>query len=156
MFTPDLTQGNWFGEHARAYLADGAAAHMVDLTAGGGNGPTPSLLLRTVGRKSGNTLYSPLIYGEMGDEKVLIASKGGSRRNPAWFHNLTAAAEVEFKLKDDCWRAVTRIVEGGERERMWRMMAEIYPPFDDYQAKTERHIPVIALKPIAQIPKLSN
>lgn len=143
-------------DHLKAYLADGADARMIDLSVIGVEGTAPCLVLRTVGRKSGRTLLSPLIYGEAGDEVVIIASKGGAPQHPAWYLNLAAAEEAEYKLGDDCWRASVRVVEGPERERLWRMMAEVYPPFDDYRASTDRRIPLIALKRMEQIPVLSD
>jgi deazaflavin-dependent oxidoreductase (nitroreductase family) len=156
VFKPDFSTRNWIGDHLKAYLEDGESARLIDMTAAGGPAETPTLVLRTKGRKSGRTLLSPLIYGEAGDEKVLIASKGGAPEHPAWFLNLEAEPQVEYKLGDECWRAVARIVEGPEREQLWRMMAEVYPPYDEYQARTDRHIPLIALKPVERIEKLSD
>jgi len=151
-----MTSGDWVAEHIRTYLENGKAAHLIDMSAvGGREGPTPSLLLRTVGRKSGRTQLVPLIYGRHGDEVILIASKGGAPQHPAWYLHMTSAAAVEYKLDDQCHRALWRELEGEEREQVWREMAELYPPYEDYQAATTRHIPVLALRPVAEIPSLS-
>jgi deazaflavin-dependent oxidoreductase (nitroreductase family) len=139
---------DWIRDHALRYLeTDGAEGHLWDSSGVGGPGPVPTLLLRTVGRRSGRPLLLPLIYGRSGDGYVVVASRGGDTRHPAWFLNLQAQPEVEIQVEDQRMAARARVAEGAEREALWRQMAEIFPPYDDYRARTERRIPVVVLEP---------
>jgi len=144
--SPTLPQ--WMQDHIRRYLAtDGADGHMFDLTAAGG-GMVPTLLLTTRGRKSGRELLLPLIYGKSGTNYVIVASKGGAPAHPAWYLNLTSDPNVKIQVKDKRMQARARTATGTERQRLWKQMAKIYPPYTDYQAKTAREIPVVVLEPI--------
>jgi deazaflavin-dependent oxidoreductase (nitroreductase family) len=87
-----------------------------------------------------------LIYGRDGDRYVVVASKGGAPRDPGWYRNLTKAPDVEVQVKDEVFRARARTAAGQERERLWRAMAQIWPPYDEYAEKTEREIPVVVLE----------
>jgi deazaflavin-dependent oxidoreductase (nitroreductase family) len=138
----------WIKDHIELYLADGEAGHLWDSAAGGGKGLLPTLLLTTVGRKSGNRLAIPLIYQPTGDGGYcIIASKGGAPAHPAWYLNLSASNTVELKVANDKFTAVARVAEGDERERLWKLMADYYSPYNAYQAATERQIPVVVLDP---------
>ena len=110
-----------------------------------------TLLLQTTGRKSKEAKIAPLIYGKDGNRFVIVASKGGSPDHPAWFLNLRDQPEVRFQVADMKYRGSARITSGAERERLFRMMAKLYPPYDDYQAKTAREIPVVTLEPREEI-----
>jgi deazaflavin-dependent oxidoreductase (nitroreductase family) len=103
------------------------------------------LLLTTTGRKSGKEITMPLIFGEDGDSQVLVASRGGAPEHPGWYLNLEANPEVAVQVKADKFRARARTAEGEERERLWKMMNEIWPHYDEYQTKTTRQIPVVVL-----------
>ena len=103
------------------------------------------LLLTTVGRKSGRESTTPLIFGMDGDNPVIVASKGGAPEHPGWYLNLEANPEVGVQVKADKFRARARTAEGEERERLWKMMNEIWPHYDEYQTKTTRQIPVVVL-----------
>ena len=138
----------WIAEHIELYRTDPEKAHMWDSTSLGGPGLLPTLLLTTRGRKSGEPRALPLIYGTAGDSHVVIASKGGMPTHPLWYLNLDAdpACEIQVGAKHVVARA--RVAEGEERERLWKQMAEIYPPYDDYQKSAgERRIPVVVLDP---------
>jgi proline iminopeptidase len=146
---------NWQQIHIDLYLkTDGAEGHFVDFTPAGGPLETPCLILRTTGRKSGAEKLAPLIYGEDGENYVIVASKGGAPNHPAWFLNLEAEPKVGFQVGAQKFEGAARIAEGAERERLFAMMAKLYPPYDDYQAKTSRRIPVVVLEPKARIEKL--
>lgn len=141
---------DWIKDHLKRYLeTDGADGHYWDATIGGGKGMVPTLLLTTVGRKSGKRLTLPLIYGPAGDGYCVIASKGGAPAHPAWYLNLDANPDVHVQVAADKFRARARVAEGAEREALWQKMVEIYAPYDDYQAATERRIPVVVLDPVA-------
>jgi deazaflavin-dependent oxidoreductase (nitroreductase family) len=103
------------------------------------------LLLTTTGRKSGKEITMPLIFGQDGGSQVLVASRGGAPEHPGWYLNLEANPEVGVQVKGDKFRARARTAEGEERERLWKMMNEIWPHYDEYQTKTTRQIPVVVL-----------
>ena len=105
-----------------------------------------TLLLTTTGRKSGESRTTPLIYGEDGGNQVIIASKGGAPDHPAWFKNLDADPSVRVQVGPDEFAARARVAGGEERERLWKLMAGIWPDYDDYATKTDREIPVVVLE----------
>lgn len=145
----DFSEIPWIKKHIELYKTDPAKAHMWDSTVAGGPGPLPTLLLTTTGRKSGKPRSLPLIYGEADGSYVVIASKGGLPTHPIWFLNLQANPECDLMVGPKPVRARARVAEGEERERLWRHMAEIYPPYDDYQERAgDRTIPVVVLDPI--------
>ena len=121
---------------------------MWDSTPVGGPGPIPTLLLTTTGRRSGKPIVMPLIYGEADGNYVVVASKGGAPQHPGWYLNLAAQPQVEVQVIDKRFRAKARTSTGTERARLWEKMATIYPPYNDYQKKTEREIPVVVLEPV--------
>jgi deazaflavin-dependent oxidoreductase (nitroreductase family) len=145
----DFSQIPWIREHIELYKTDPEKAHLWDSTVAGGPGPLPTLLLTTRGRRSGQPRSLPLIYGEHGDAFVVIASKGGMPTHPLWFRNLEADPSCELMVGPRKVTARARVAEGEERERLWKQMAEIYPPYDEYQERAgERTIPVVVLDPV--------
>ncbi len=139
---------DWIKTHLELYLADGEAGHLWDASDAGGEGMLTTLLLFTTGRKSGRTSILPLLYRPTGDGGYcIIASKGGAPSHPAWYLNLEADPNVHLKVVNDEFDAVARVAEGEERERLWQLMVEFYPPYTDYQAATDRQIPVVVLDP---------
>jgi deazaflavin-dependent oxidoreductase (nitroreductase family) len=146
---PDFSQIPWIAEHIRLYQTDPEKAHLWDSTPVGGPGPLPTLLLTTKGRKSGTPRPLPLIYGKAGESYVVIASKGGMPEHPLWFRNLEAEPVCDVQVASKRLRAKARVATGAERERLWKQMAAIYPPYDAYQkAATQRTIPVVVLDPL--------
>lgn len=107
----------------------------------------PMLLLFHVGAKSGQPRTSPLLYIPEGDDYVIVASKGGYPRNPAWFHNLRAKPDAAAQVGSTVRPVRARIATGEERERLWRRAVELYPPYAEYQKRTEREIPLVVLEP---------
>ena len=137
---------DWIREHVELYLKDGEAGHYWDASLGGGEGMLTTLLLTTRGRKSGRTLTLPLIYRPTDSGGYcVIASKGGAPNHPAWFLNLSTDPNVQVQVVNDRFAAVARVAEGAERERLWQMMVDYYAPYTDYQAATQRQIPVVVL-----------
>jgi deazaflavin-dependent oxidoreductase (nitroreductase family) len=121
-----------------------------DFRANGGKvgGPfagAPMILVTHTGAKSGKTYTTPLVYTTDGDRLVIIASKGGSPENPAWFHNLVANPNVEVEVGDERFAAVASVTEGEERQRLFDQQAELMPNFDEYAKATTRTIPVVVL-----------
>jgi len=138
----------WIAQHIELYRTDPEKAHMWDSASLGGPGLLPTLLLTTTGRKSGEPRALPLIYGEAGDGYVVIASKGGMPNHPIWYRNLEANPDCELMVGPKQVSARARVAEGEERERLWKQMAKIYPPYDDYQKSAgARTIPVVVLEP---------
>ena len=137
----------WIGDHLRRYLeSDGVDGHMWDSAPVGGPGPIPTLLLTTTGRRSGQPVIMPLIYGKTDKGYVVVASKGGAPQHPGWYLNLVAHPEVEVQVIAERFRAKARTATGEERAELWKKMAIIYPPYNAYQAKTDREIPVVVLE----------
>jgi len=105
------------------------------------------LLLTTTGRKTSNESTTPLIY-DLDDDgnPVIVASKGGAPEHPGWYENLAKTPEVGVQIKGETFRARARVAEGEERERVWRLMNEMWPHYEEYAEKTDREIPVVVLE----------
>jgi deazaflavin-dependent oxidoreductase (nitroreductase family) len=130
---------DWIAEHLKKYIAtNGADGHIW-------NG-VPTLLLTTTGRKSGKPLQLPLIYGKDGDHFVIVASRGGAPDHPGWYKNLAANPDVKVQVLADKFSARARTATGAERARLWQAMAKIFPPYEEYKAKTAREIPVVVIE----------
>jgi deazaflavin-dependent oxidoreductase (nitroreductase family) len=119
---------------------------LTDGKRGGRMRGAPILLLMTTGRRTGKRRTTPLMYGRDGDRLVLIASKGGDPKHPAWYLNLRGR-EAEVQIGGERRRVRARDADGEERERLWTLMVGLYPPYADYQTKTTRRIPVVVLEP---------
>lgn len=132
------TLPDWAQEHMRNYLAtDGADGHIWR--------GVPTLLLTTIGSKSGEERMLPLIYGEDDGDYVIVASKGGFAEHPAWYNNLVVQPKVQVQVAADKFSATAVAIDGARRQELWNMMAEVWPLYIEYQQKTDRHIPVVAL-----------
>lgn len=133
------TLPDWAAEHMKNYLAtDGEDGHIWR--------GVPTLLLTTTGRKSGEPRMLPLIYGKHGDDVVIIASKGGHADHPSWYINLHANPAVEVQVAADKFSATAITITDERRQAMWNALAEIWPPYIEYQEKTDRQIPVVLLQ----------
>ncbi len=108
---------------------------------------TTLLLLHHVGAKSGKDRINPLAYDRDGDRYVIFASKAGAPTNPDWYHNLRAHPNVTIEVGTDTIDVVAAEASGEERDRLFSAQVERSPNFADYQAKTDRVIPVIVLTP---------
>jgi deazaflavin-dependent oxidoreductase (nitroreductase family) len=106
----------------------------------------PMLLLTTTGAKSGQQRTTPLVHTRDGDRIVVIASKGGAPTNPAWYHNLVANPTVTVELGTEKFPAKATVVTGTERDRLFAAQAAMMPAFAEYETKTTRKIPVVALE----------
>jgi len=136
----------WIQDHLDRYIAtNGADGYLWDASLGGGKGMVPTLLLTTTGRKSGAALTMPLIFGRAGADYIVIASKGGAPAHPAWYLNLQAKPEVQVQVKAEKFTARARTATGDERAKLWAQLVGIYAPYEQYQAKTDRQIPVVVL-----------
>lgn len=110
----------------------------------------PVLLLRTIGRKSGEERTAALVYLRDGDNLVVVASNGGSDRSPGWFFNLQKNPEVGVQIGRHRTRMRARIADPQERARLWPLVNRNNSNrYDGYQAKTKRQIPIVILSPCA-------
>jgi deazaflavin-dependent oxidoreductase (nitroreductase family) len=138
---PLESAAGWVRDHVGRYLeTEGEDGHEWR--------GAPTLLLTTLGRRSGRPRRIALIYGCDGDNYVLVASKGGAPSHPLWYENLTAHPEVRVQVKGERFTARARTAEGEERKRLWPIMTALWPDYDAYQTRTEREIPVVVLEPV--------
>lgn len=129
----------WVKKHVEEYLStDGEKGHDFQ--------GVPALLLTTTGRRSGQPLQLPLIYGQAGDRYLVVASRGGTPDHPDWYKNLVANAKVEVQVKADRFSAQARTATESEKPALWELMAKIWPAYNEYQTKTDRSIPVVILE----------
>lgn len=143
----DLADRSWpilrrvMGAHTLAYRATGGLiGHRVP-------GAPRMLLLEHVGAKSGRRRTSPLVYFRDGENLVLIASKGGFAKHPAWFHNLRANPDTRVQVGHRRPLVHARVATPAERERLWPKAVETYRGYAGYAKRTDREIPVVILEP---------
>jgi F420H(2)-dependent quinone reductase len=129
------------GGHATIYRAtNGLIGHRFP-------GSPPMLLVDHVGAKSGTMRTSPLVYAEDGENVILVASKGGYPRNPAWFHNLMANPDTSIQIGSRRRQVHARVADSEERKRLWPKVVKVYGGYEDYQQRTDREIPLVILEP---------
>ena len=105
------------------------------------------LLLDHVGAKSGKRRTTPLTYLREGEKLVIVASKGGHPKNPAWFHNLRANPDTTVQVGSRRRPVRARVATRAERTRLWPRVVDLYGGYRDYQERTEREIPLVILEP---------
>ena len=142
----DLADRTWpllrrlMGAHTLAYRATrGLVGHHIP-------GIGPMLLLDHVGAKSGVRRTSPLLYLRDGDDLVVVASKGGFPKHPAWLHNLKANPDTVVQVGSERRQVHARVATAAERPRLWDAAVAVYPTYADYQRRTEREIPLVVLE----------
>jgi deazaflavin-dependent oxidoreductase (nitroreductase family) len=131
---------HWVSDHIQKYLkTNGKTGH--EWRPG-----IYSLLITTIGRKTGKLHRTGLIYGMDQDRYIIVASNGGHPKHPNWYLNIKKNPGVLVQVKSEKFLARARDAEGAERQRLWKMMAKIFPQYEDYQRKTARKIPVVILE----------
>ncbi len=126
--------------HVLAYRATGGVVgHRLP-------GAPPVLLLDHVGARSGRRRTTPLVYLRDGEDVVVVASKGGYPRHPAWFHNLRAHPDTTVQIGSERRRVHARVATPRERARLWPKAIDTYGGYRGYQARTEREIPLVVLE----------
>ena len=119
--------------------------------AGNVGGPfegAPLLLLHTTGARTGKERVNPMMYQDLGSGTVAVfASKAGAPTNPDWYRNVVANPDVTAEIGTETRRFRARIASSAEREPIWNKQKQDYPGFADYEAKTDREIPVVILDP---------
>ncbi|MET0240143.1 MAG: nitroreductase/quinone reductase family protein [Sphingobium sp.] len=144
---------DWAAEHRESYLRSGGAeGHIADLTPVGGRSFATHCLVKYTGRKSGKTFITPLCYADIGGEVVICASKGGADHHPAWYLNIIESDVIEFQIATQAFRGTWREPDGAEREKIWSFFIDCHPFYADYQASTERLIPLVMMKAAEPIP----
>ena len=109
----------------------------------------PCIIVTHFGNKTGAIRKIPLMRGKVGNDYVLVGSMGGQPKNPVWVYNLRANPDVEIRDATEVHKMrVREVTDEQERQRLWDAAAEAYPPYNDYQAKTSRKIPVFLAEPV--------
>ncbi len=139
------SQWPWVRDQVSEYEASGGQRANTLLDTG-----MPIIVVTTRGHRSGSVRKSPVMRVEHGGEYALVASKGGAPENPGWFYNLVAHPdEVTIQDGPAPFRVTVREVKGEEKARWWDRAVAAYPPYSEYQEKTDRQIPVFVAAPFA-------
>lgn len=136
----EISPESWVRDQTEKILATGT-------TEGVQVADRPIVLVTIRGAKSGKLRYTPLMRVEHGGSYALVASKGGAPEHPLWYHNLSANPHVELQDGTETKEYDAREVAGDERAEWWERSVAAYPPYADYQTKTDRQIPVFVLEP---------
>jgi F420H(2)-dependent quinone reductase len=111
----------------------------------------PVIIVTHKGNKTGAIRKTPLMRVKDGANYVLIGSQGGAPKNPEWVYNLRADPNLELRDRTEVFSMRAREVEDAdERARLWKLAVQAFPPYDEYQAKTSRQIPVFVAEPLRQ------
>lgn len=138
------TPVDWVRKQVELYEGSGGTEGTTLLDTG-----LPCIIVTHTGNKTGAIRKTPLMQVKDGDSYVLVGSQGGAPKNPVWVYNLRANPDVEIRDKTEVFKMRVREVENdAERQRVWALAAEAFPPYDDYQAKTSRKIPVFIAEPV--------
>ena len=121
-------------------------AGRVDSAMGGSFKGRPMLILHTTGARTGRERLAPLMYLQEGDRRFVFATKGGAPTHPHWFHNLKANPDVRVETGTETYPAAAAEMTGAERDRIYAAQAAAWPQFVEYEQKTTRRIPVVALE----------
>jgi len=138
--TPELSPTDWVRDQTEKILAAGTT-EAVQLSG------MKIVLFTTTGAKSGKKRYVPLMRVEEEGKYAMVASKGGAPQHPSWYFNVKAHPEIQV-LDGDVWTTMTarELPEGDEREHWWTLAVAAFPPYAEYQTKTDRLIPVFVLE----------
>jgi F420H(2)-dependent quinone reductase len=134
------TQG-WVREQVEEYEASGGARANTLRDTG-----LPVVIVTSRGAKSGKLRKTPLMRVEHDGRYLAVASQGGAPTHPLWYHNLVADPAVELQDRDQKRDMTARLLTGEERAKWWERAVEAFPPYADYQRRTEREIPVFLLE----------
>lgn len=134
----------WVAEQVEVYEGSGGTDGLTLRETG-----LPCIIVTNKGRKTGAIRKTPLMTVKDGDNYVLVASQGGAPKHPGWYHNLKADPNVEVRDGTEVYTMRTREVDDPtERARLWDLAVAAYPPYQEYQEKTERVIPVFVAEPV--------
>ena len=134
----------WVAEQVELYESSGGKEGTTLTNTG-----LPVIIVTNRGRKTGAIRKTPLMRVADGKNYVLIASQGGAPKHPLWYHNLKVDPNVEIRDKTEVYQMrVREVVDAEERQRLWKLAVEAYPPYQDYQERTDRVIPVLVAEPV--------
>jgi deazaflavin-dependent oxidoreductase (nitroreductase family) len=135
---------DWVAKQVELYESSGGTKGNTLMDTG-----MPVIIVTNRGRKTGAIRKTPLMRVADGKNYVLVASKGGAPEHPVWYYNLKADPNVEIRDKTEVFTMRVREVEDpAERERLWKLAVEAYPPYEEYQQKTDRVIPLFVAEPV--------
>ena len=135
----------WVAEQVELYEGSGGTAGLTLRDTG-----LPVIIVTNRGRKTGATRKTPLMRAVDGNSYILVASMGGAPKNPLWYRNLKAEPNVEIRDEAEVYSMrVREVVDSVERQRLWDIAVKAYPPYQEYQDKTDRVIPVFLAEAIA-------
>lgn len=135
-----ISPTGWVAKQARLYEESGG-------TKGTGVQGVPCLLLDYRGRRTGQLRRTVLIYGRDGDDYLIVASNGGADEHPLWYRNLVDAPDVRLRVgTEERFAARAETLSTEDKARVWPGLVELFPLYADYQAKTDRDIPVVRLR----------
>ena len=134
---------DWVREQVELYESSGGTQGTTLRDTG-----LPCIVITHVGNKTGSVRKIPVMRVKVETGYVLIGSYGGRPKNPVWVYNLRATPDVEIRDKTEVFKMLVReVTDNPERQRLWDAGALAYPPYNDYQAKTSRKIPVFIAEP---------
>ena len=134
----------WVAEQVKLYEGSGGTDGLTLSDTG-----LPVIIVTHRGRKTGATRKTPLMRAVDGSSYILVASQGGAPNNPNWYHNLKAEPNVEIRDETEVYSMrVREVIDPVERQRLWEIAVEAYPPYQDYQERTKRIIPVFVAEAI--------
>jgi F420H(2)-dependent quinone reductase len=134
----------WVADQVKLYEGSGGTEGLTLRDTG-----LPVIILTHHGRKSGAVRKTPLMRVVDGNNYILVASQGGAPKHPLWYHNLKANPNVEIRDEREVHAMrVREVVDPEERERLWKIAVKAYPPYQEYQEKTERVIPLFVAEPV--------
>ena len=129
---------DWVAEQVELYEGSGGTEGLTLRDTG-----LPVIIVTNRGRKTGAIRKTPLMRAVDGNSYILVASRGGAPKNPLWYHNLKAEPNVEIRDEAEVYTMrVREVVDSVERQRLWDIAVAAYPPYQEYQDKTDRVIPV--------------
>ena len=134
----------WVAEQVELYERSGGTEGLTLRDTG-----LPVIIVTNRGWKTGAIRKTPLMRVVDGNNYILVASQGGRPTHPHWYHNLKAEPNVEVRDETEVYKMrVREVVDAAERERLWDIAVEAYPPYEEYQEKTDRVIPVFVAEPV--------
>ena len=134
----------WVADQVAQYEGSGGTAGLTLRDTG-----LPVVIVTHRGRKTGAIRKTPLMRVKDGENYILVASQGGAPKHPLWYHNLKAAPDVEIRDRSEVHAMrVREVVDPAERQRLWKLAVAAYPPYQEYQEKTTRVIPVLVAEPV--------
>jgi deazaflavin-dependent oxidoreductase (nitroreductase family) len=140
MSSPRNQANDWNRKIIEEFRANGGKV-------GGNFAGAPLLLLHTIGARTGNERINPVMYQDLGDGRVAVfATRAGHPTHPDWYHNLVANPDITAEIGTDTHRYRARTATSDEREPIWSKQKGDYSGFADYEAKTDRQIPVVILE----------